>query len=126
MRLWRYKTSEAAIDEAQRLGMGMGVKHDVFNTGFAGAKLVCAAEDDPSTWSAADKQVLLDEVGDMLAEQGGAMYTGCDMNTTVDDMAYLAERSPLSSRRLGTRRAARTRRRRTAASAASRRRSAAM
>ena len=34
--------------------------------------LVCAAEDDPSTWSAADKQVLLDEVGDMLAEQGGA------------------------------------------------------
>ena len=94
LRLWRYKTSEAAIDEAQRLGMGMGVKHDVFNTGFAGAKLVCAAEDDPSTWSAADKQVLLDEVGDMLAEQGGAMYTGCDMNTTVDDMAYLAERSP--------------------------------
>ena len=41
LRLWRYKTSEAAIDEAQRLGMGMGVKHDVFNTGFAGAKKVC-------------------------------------------------------------------------------------
>ena len=43
LRLWRYKTSEAAIDEAQRLGMGMGVKHDVF-TGFAGAKLARAAE----------------------------------------------------------------------------------
>ena len=37
--------------------------------------------------------MLLDEVGDTLAEQGGYVH-GCDMNTTVDDMAYLAERSP--------------------------------
>ena len=30
----------------------------------------------------------------MLAEQNGAMYTGCDMNTTTADMAYLDSQSP--------------------------------
>ena len=76
LRLWKYATSDAASDEATRLGMGMSVKHDTFNTGFAGAKLVCAAESSPSSWSPSDKKVLLDEVQALLEDQDGAMYTG--------------------------------------------------
>ena len=42
MRLWEYNTEDAANTEAHGLAVGMEVKHTTFNTGFSGAKLVCA------------------------------------------------------------------------------------
>jgi len=57
-------------------------------------ELVCASSKSIDTWSAADKQSLLDEASEMLRELDGAMFTGCDMNTSTDDMAYLFEKCP--------------------------------
>ena len=36
----------------------------------------------------------MDSAADMLTELKGAMYTGCDMNTTTGDMDYLSARCP--------------------------------
>ena len=84
----------AASTEALGLAAGMAVKHDTFYTGFSGAKLVCASSKSIADWSADDKQHLLDEASEMLRDLGGAMFTGCDMNTTTGDMAYLHSRCP--------------------------------
>lgn len=92
LRLWHYDSDEKAKIEALGLGRGMAVKHDTYNTGFAGAKLICAASEPPSSWSPQDKTILLNEVATMLADLKGKMYTGCDMNTTTKDMDYLSER----------------------------------
>lgn len=72
----------------------MEVKHATYNTGFAGAKLVCASSSPVSQWSSADKKHLMDSAASLLADLDGAMYTGCDMNTTTNDMDYLAQRCP--------------------------------
>ena len=55
LRLWQYASEEAAAAEAARLGKGMEAKHSIFGTGFAGAKVVCAASKSPATWTDADK-----------------------------------------------------------------------
>lgn len=94
MRLWQYSSLETADAEALNLAVGMEVKHTTFNTGFTGAKLVCAAASPVSEWSSGDKQQLLDTAASMLTDLDGAMYTGCDMNTTTQDMDYLSERCP--------------------------------
>ena len=41
-----------------------------------------------------DKKQLLDHLNKVLHSLDGAMYTGCDLNSTLDDMAYLADKSP--------------------------------
>lgn len=48
LRLWQYDTLADAENEAARLGKGMEVKHSTFHTGFAGAKVVCAANKPPA------------------------------------------------------------------------------
>ena len=48
LRLWQYATLADAELEASRLGKGMEVKHSTFHTGFAGAKVVCAANKPPA------------------------------------------------------------------------------
>ena len=48
LRLWQYATLADAEVEAARLGKGMEVKHSTFHTGFAGAKVVCAANKPPA------------------------------------------------------------------------------
>ena len=94
MRLWNYRSHDAAQVEAHGLAVGMEVKHKTFNTGFAGAKLVCASETPVSQWKPDDKAVLIETAAAMLTELDGAMYTGCDMNTTTDDMDTLAAKCP--------------------------------
>jgi leucine dehydrogenase len=70
----------------------MEVKHMAYNTGCAGAKVVC------NIGSAAladiDKQTLLDKLNDVLVSLEGRMYTGCDLNSTLEDMEYLSRKSP--------------------------------
>ena len=75
LRLWQYASDEAASKEAAGLGKGMEAKHSMFNTGFAGAKVVCAVTKAPNTWSAADKKVALDEVRKENANQ--QMHAEC-------------------------------------------------
>mmetsp|Transcript_19913 Transcript_19913/g.60411 ORF Transcript_19913/g.60411 Transcript_19913/m.60411 type:complete len:479 (-) Transcript_19913:2148-3584(-) len=91
LRLWHYENDHKAQREAVGLGLGMALKHSTYNTGFAGAKLICAAASPPHTWGEDDKKELLREVAAMLTTLDGKMYTGCDMNTTTEDMDYLSE-----------------------------------
>ncbi|KAG8461387.1 hypothetical protein KFE25_010574 [Diacronema lutheri] len=94
LRLWSYPSLDAARAEVRALADGMARKHAAYGTGFAGAKLVCAASKDVATFTASDKHALLDSVAWVLDQLRGQVYTGCDLNISVHDMAGLAERSP--------------------------------
>ena len=73
LRLWHYPSKENFETEAHGLATGMAKKHDTYYTGFAGAKLVCHSETDPSTWEPKDKKALLDEAASMLNGLDGSM-----------------------------------------------------
>lgn len=88
MRILNYADCRSASDEAAVLATTMTAKHAVYNTGFGGAKLVLNAADDISEL---DKVVLLEEVGGILNDLGGTVVTGCDLNTSSDDMATLMQ-----------------------------------
>ena len=91
-RIWKYGSVEAAAEEAVALAQGMEVKHMAYNTGCAGAKVVCDVGD--ASIADLDKEKLLDALNEMLHDLDGSMYTGCDMNSTLEDMEYLASKSP--------------------------------
>ena len=44
LRVWNYADKAAATKEAEGLAVAMSAKHKTYNTGFAGAKVVCAAD----------------------------------------------------------------------------------
>ena len=92
LRLWKYADKAAATKEAEGLAVAMSAKHKTYNTGFAGAKVVCAADKPVADWTAADRETLLEATASLLEELDGAMYTGCDMNTTPAMMQKLHER----------------------------------
>ena len=91
-RLWHYATEQDAIDECRGLSNGMSKKHGVYNTGFRGAKLVVPISDVASI----DKPSLMEDIADVLNSVGGggAVYTGCDLNITLDDMDHLMAKTP--------------------------------
>jgi leucine dehydrogenase len=91
-RIWNYDSGNDAASEAIALAQGMEVKHSAYNTGFAGAKVVCDARG--GNIADVDKPALLDAAADLLHELNGTMYTGCDLNTTSKDMNNLAQKSP--------------------------------
>jgi len=91
-RIWNYNSGDDAASEAIALAQGMEVKHAAYNTGFAGAKVVCDARN--ANIADIDKSVLLHEAAILLDELNGTMYTGCDLNTTTQDMGSLATQSP--------------------------------
>ncbi|GHP06430.1 hypothetical protein PPROV_000517500 [Pycnococcus provasolii] len=91
-RLWHYATEKDAIEECRGLSNGMAKKHGVYNTGFRGAKLVVPIND----VSKIHKKNLMEDVADVLNSVGGggAVYTGCDLNITLDDMDHLMAKTP--------------------------------
>ena len=52
LRLWQYADKAAATKEAEGLAVAMSAKHKTYNTGFAGAKVVCAADKPVADWTA--------------------------------------------------------------------------
>ena len=92
LRLWQYADKAAATKEAEGLAVAMSAKHKTYNTGFAGAKVVCAADKPVADWTKEDRETLLETTASLLEELDGAMYTGCDMNTTPAMMQSLHER----------------------------------
>jgi len=94
MRIWDYASSEDAITEAIGLANGMGYKHAVYNTGFAGAKVVVNATSGADNKIKINKEALMSKVASVLNSYEGAMYTGCDMNTDLDDMEKLVSETP--------------------------------
>jgi leucine dehydrogenase len=65
-----------AIDDAVRLAKGMTRKHDMFRTGFSGAKVV--VDSDHDDLSMIDRQGLMEDAANALHALEGGMYTGCE------------------------------------------------
>ena len=89
LRLLNYPSDEACIADGQRLAGLMTHKHDLYGTGFAGGKIVArAAEPD------AVKDELISVTAALLESLDGAMITGCDLNTSLEDMERLTALTP--------------------------------
>lgn len=83
-------TPEAAEKEAFGLGFGMAKKHAAHCTGFSGAKVVV---DIPAGGSIdALKPELLQHTAEMLNGMEGSMYTGCDINSSLEDMNTMLDK----------------------------------
>ena len=79
IRLLDYATARDAVDDAARLATGMTRKHDMFRTGFSGAKVVVRAG--RGGLAAVDRGGLMGDVAAALDAFAGGVYTGCDLNT---------------------------------------------
>jgi len=91
LRVRTYDNASDAENEAKALCDSMTLKHAAYNTGFTGAKLVFDSKVEVSDLN---KEGLMNEVARTLASEAGRVYTGCDINTTDSDMAYLDQISP--------------------------------
>lgn len=82
-----YVTDNEAAEECHSLASLMSLKHKTFQTGFAGGKIVvrCSALKD------LNRNLLMTELCTVLRQFEGRFLTGCDMNTTLDDMKRLAD-----------------------------------
>lgn len=89
IRLLNYQSCEDAIDDAVRLAKGMTKKHDMFRTGFSGAKMVINY--DHKDLNQIKRKGLMEDTAKALEALDGWMYTGCDLNTNDLDMDYLTE-----------------------------------
>ena len=89
IRLLNYESTTDAIDDAVRLAKGMTRKHDMFRTGFSGAKVV--VKSDHKDLSVIQRKGLMEDAAKALHALEGGMYTGCDLNTGDKDMDYLVE-----------------------------------
>lgn len=88
IRLLNYDSDNDAINDAVRLAEGMTKKHDMFRTGFSGAKLVVNTD---IPLEEIERKSLMEDVAVALEALCGKMYTGCDLNTCDIDMDYLTE-----------------------------------
>lgn len=89
LRLLPYPSDTACLADGRRLASLMADKHNIYGTGFAGGKVVARAAD-----PLAVKGALLQATGLLLESLGGAMVTGCDLNTSPQDMAHLSRLTP--------------------------------
>ena len=83
----QYGSTEQAEAEALVLAQCMTRKHALYDTGFCGTKLVIDGPVD-----LANRSVVHDAIADVLRRHDGALYTGCDLNTTSADMREVAAR----------------------------------
>lgn len=74
IRLLSYRSPKDAIDDAVRLAKGMTRKHDMFRTGFSGAKVVVNSEE--KDLSKIHRKKLMEDAANALKALEGTMYTG--------------------------------------------------
>ena len=89
LRLLNYPTDAACIADGERLAGLMTYKHDLYGTGFAGGKIVARAKE-----PAAVKDELISITAELLQSLEGSMITGCDLNTSLEDMERLTALTP--------------------------------
>ena len=89
LRVKTYQSEALAWEDCRNLSLVMTQKHRLYNTGFSGGKIVAVVSDEQAC-----KKQLLSLVGSLLNEFDGLMYTGCDLNTSLEDMQYLRNYSP--------------------------------
>ncbi len=97
LRVKTYQSPRLAWHDCRNLSLVMTQKHRLYNTGFSGGKIVAAISDEQAC-----KKNLLRFVGSVLNELNGLMYTGCDLNTSLEDMKYLNNSSPYILAALGS------------------------
>src|SRR5215210_457526 len=85
-----YDTPADGLLDAMRLSAGMTSKLAVADLGLGGGKAVLAVQRIPH---GEDRRRLLHRYGDMVASLGGSFITSSDMNTGVEDMDVIAERT---------------------------------
>ncbi|WP_462418338.1 Rossmann-fold NAD(P)-binding domain-containing protein [Kytococcus sp. Marseille-QA3725] len=85
----QYASTQEAEAEALVLAQCMTRKHSLYDTGFCGTKLVV---DGPTDLE--DRSVVHEALAEVLRQHEGALYTGCDLNTTSADMREVAGRFP--------------------------------
>ncbi|AKT51066.1 Glu/Leu/Phe/Val dehydrogenase dimerization domain-containing protein [Arsenicicoccus sp. oral taxon 190] len=85
-----YPSTEAAIQEAQRLARAMTYKHALAELPYGGAKSVILADGAPLTGER--RRALLEAFGDAVARTHGRYIPGVDMGTTLADMDVLRSR----------------------------------
>lgn len=88
-RLIHYASSDAALEDALRLGYMMSYKAAVSNLKHGGAKAVIIK---PAVIK--DRRAFFEAFGDFVNELGGRYITAMDSGTTQDDMDIIATRTP--------------------------------
>jgi leucine dehydrogenase len=88
-RLVRYTTTDAALEDALRLGYMMSMKAAISNLPHGGAKAVIIK---PKVIK--DRKAFLEKFGDFVNELGGRYITAVDSGTTTEDMDIIQTRTP--------------------------------
>lgn len=87
---WRqYSSRQQQESEAVMLAQRMSLKHGLYNTGFSGGKIVVNSPLLP-----AQQPEVIAAIGELLNRYNGTMFTGCDINTSNQDMDYLRRFTP--------------------------------
>ena len=89
LRLLCYPSDTECINDGLRLANLMKFKHDIYSTGFSGGKVVARAKNPLSI-----KRKLITITAELLESLDGQMITGCDLNTTINDMEQLQQLTP--------------------------------
>jgi leucine dehydrogenase len=90
-RMKAYPTPSDGLEDAMRLAGGMTLKMAGIDVPFGGGKAVLAV---PGPLEARERRELLLRYGRLVDSLGGTYRTGPDVNTTVEDMDVIAERTP--------------------------------
>lgn len=89
LRLYQYPDLKSQQQEAFVLAKHMTQKHNIYNTGFSGVKIVANGE-----VTEKDKKILFKHIGKILNKFKGNIYTGCDLNINNEDMLNLNKITP--------------------------------
>ena len=89
-RMKTYPQPADALNDAMRLSGAMTLKMAGIDVPFGGGKAVLAI---PSPLEDRERHELLHRYGDLVESLGGSYRTGPDVNTTVEDMDVIAERT---------------------------------
>jgi leucine dehydrogenase len=89
-RMKTYPQPSDALQDAMRLSGAMTLKMAGIDVPFGGGKAVLAT---PSPLDEGERRELLHRYGELVESLGGSYRTGPDMNTTVEDMDVIGERT---------------------------------
>ena len=81
IRLLNYESKQHAIDDAVRLAKGMTRKHDMFRTGFSGAKVVVDSDHDDI--GVIEREALMQDAGKALEALEGKISSPVDKHRRV-------------------------------------------
>lgn len=87
-RLDSYPSEERVLNEALRLSRAMSYKNALANLSWGGGKTVINKPEGPF-----DRQALFEAFGRCVEELGGRYITAEDVNTSEEDMAYVARQT---------------------------------